>query len=191
MTTALGGAVRGAPPGRGPGRLLAWARRADPPVGPPAVPAWAGLLLALGALLPVAVGGLLFRRSAPSGGVVALQLAGSRASALAAVDGHGGDGPAALRADAWLTGGACLTLVAVALLGRYVFGRVRWRLTALAAGGAGLLAACCAFTADVLLARGLDDPGGSDAPFAVACGLATVVWLLLLPAGAVAVGVLA
>lgn len=191
MTTALGRAVRKAPPGLGPGRLLAWARRADPPAGPPAVPAWAGLLLALGALLPVALGGLLFRRMAPPGGVVALRLAGSRTAALAALGGRAGDGPAALRADAWLTGGAGLTLAAAALLGLYVFGRARWRLTALAAGGAGLLAACCAFAADVLLARALDRPDGSDAPFAVASGLATTAWLLLLPAGAAAAGALA
>lgn len=179
-----------APPERGLGRLLAWARRADPPAGPPAAPAWAGLLLALGALLPAALGALLFRQVEPRGAVVALRLAGSRAAALAAVGGRVEDGTSALRADVWLTGGACLTLVAAALLGGYVFGRARWRLTALAAGGAGLVAACCGFGADVLLAHGLDHPYGSAAPFAVASGLATVEWLLLLPAGAAAVGVL-
>ncbi|MBV6697240.1 hypothetical protein KV557_08905 [Kitasatospora aureofaciens] len=188
--TAPGATAPGAPPERGLGRLLAWARRTDPSVRPPAVPAWAGLLLALGALLPAVVGGLLFRHLAPGAPGVALQLAGSRAAAAVVADGRVEDQLAALRADAWLTGGAALTLPAAALLGGYVLGRARRRLTALATGGAGLLAACCGFGADALITHGLDHPDGSDAPFAVAAALATVKWLLLLPAGAITAGVL-
>ncbi|MEV7184773.1 hypothetical protein [Kitasatospora sp. NPDC093102] len=160
----------------------------------PALSARAGLLLALGALLPVVLGGLLFLRQAPRVPDVALQLAGSRTVAEAVVGGRAADHLAALRADGWLIGGYGLTLVAVALLGGYVLGPVRRRLPALAVGGAGLLAACCDLGEDALLRAGLDGlqpgPGGSDTPFAAATALATVKWLLLLPAGAVAAGLL-
>ncbi|MQS15043.1 hypothetical protein F7Q99_22950 [Streptomyces kaniharaensis] len=193
-TTAQRTAALKAPPERGLNRLLTWARRTDPAVRRPAVPAWAGLLLTLGALLPVGTGGLLFRHLAPNVEGVALQLAGSRVAAAGLVGGRGEEHLAALRADAWLTGGAALTLSAAALLGGYVLGRARWRLTALAAGGAGLLAACCGLAADALLASevdGLASPHGSDAPFAAATALATIRWLLLLSAGPIAAGVLA
>nr|BFD94434.1 hypothetical protein KitaXyl93_57940 [Kitasatospora sp. Xyl93] len=161
---------------------------------PPAVPAWAGLLLALGALLPAVLGGLLFHRLAPRVPDVALQLAGSRAAAEAVVGGRAADHLAALRADVWLGGGYGLTLVAAALLGGYVLGPVRRRLPALAVGAAGLLAACCDLGEDALLRAGLDGlrpgAGGSDTPFAAATALAAVKWLLLLPAGAAAAGIL-
>ncbi|MFI2606702.1 hypothetical protein [Kitasatospora sp. NPDC018619] len=165
-----------------------------PVVRPPALPAWAGLLLALGALLPVALGGLLFHRRAPHVRDVALQLAGTRAAAEAVVGGRAADHLAALRADGWLIGGYGLTLVAAALVGGYVLGPVRRRRQALALGGAGLLAACCDLGEDALLRAGLDGlrpgAGGSDAPFAAATALAAVKWLLLLPAGVLAAGVL-
>ncbi|WP_051709510.1 hypothetical protein [Streptomyces sp. NRRL S-350] len=179
---------------------------AERPPAPPALPAWAGLLLALGALLPVTVGALLFQRRAPDVRDVALQLAGSRAAAEAVVGGRASDYLAALRADVWLTGGYALTLVAAALLGGYLLGRSRPRPLALVLGGAGLLAACCDLTEDALLRAGLDgfgahgstgptspagsSGGASDAPFAAATAFATVKWLLLLPAGSVALGVL-
>ncbi|MFJ3221249.1 hypothetical protein ACIPLC_35675 [Kitasatospora sp. NPDC086801] len=189
-------AVADAAPGRALVRLLGWARSQARcqarPGRPPALPAWAGLLLALGAPLPLAAGGVLFHHWAPRVRGVALQLAGSRAAAEAVVGGRTGDHLAALRADAWLIGGYGLTLAAAGLLGGYVFGRPRWRLTALAAGGAGLLAACCDLGEVVLLTIGLNGGGaGSDLPFAAATALATVKWLLLLPAGAVAAAVLA
>ncbi|MFD8756538.1 hypothetical protein ACFV0O_37000 [Kitasatospora sp. NPDC059577] len=160
---------------------------------PPALPAWAGLLLAVGTLLPVVLGAALFRRLAPSVRDVALQLAGSRAAAEAVVGGRPGDYLAALRADGWLIGGYGLTLVAAALLGGYVLGGGLRRPPALAVGGAGLLAACCDLGEDALLRDGLNglSTTASDAPFAVATALATVKWLLLLPAGAVAVGIVA
>ncbi|MFJ2191753.1 hypothetical protein ACIOJE_28100 [Kitasatospora sp. NPDC087861] len=174
------------------GRLLGWARREGRAGRAPTLPAWAGLLLALGALLPLAVGGLLFRHWAPPVREVALQLAGSRTAAEVVVGGRAGEQLAALRAAAWLIGGYGLTLAAAALLGGYVFGRRRWRLTALAAGAAGLLAACCDVGEDVLLSIGLVGGGtGSDTPFAAATALATVKWLLLLPAGVIAATVLA
>ncbi|RGD62428.1 hypothetical protein DR950_35935 [Kitasatospora xanthocidica] len=165
-----------------------------PAARPPALPAWAGLLLALGALLPVVLGGLLFRHQAPRVRDVALQLAGSRAAAEAVVGGRAADHLAALRADGWLIGGYGLTLLAAALLGGYVLGPARRRLSAVAVGGAGLLAACCDLGEDALLRAGLDGlhpgAGGSDTPFAVATALATVKWLLLLPAGVLAAGIL-
>ncbi|MFE6056282.1 hypothetical protein ACFQ6N_36510 [Kitasatospora sp. NPDC056446] len=175
-------------PGAGTGHTAA----DEGPAGrPPALPAWAGLLLALGALLPVALGALLFRDRAPRVRDIALQLAGSRAAAEAVVGGHAGAYLAALRADGWLIAGYGLTLVAAALLGGYMLGPSR-RPLALALGGAGLLAACCDLGEDALLRSGLDGPaaGASDAPFAAATALATVKWLLLLPAGAVALGIL-
>lgn len=170
----------------------------SPAARSPALPAWAGLLLALGALVPVVLGGLLFRHLAPQVQDVALQLAGSRAAAEAVVGGRVADHLAALRADGWLIGGYALTLLATALLGGYLLGPARRRLPALAVGGAGLLAACCDLGEDALLRAGLDGlrPGAggsgtpSDTPFAAATALATVKWLLLLPAGAVAAGLL-
>ncbi|MFF2541909.1 hypothetical protein ACFVUY_05040 [Kitasatospora sp. NPDC058063] len=170
----------------------------SPAARSPALPAWAGLLLALGALVPVVLGGLLFRHRAPHVPDVALQLAGSRAAAEAVVGGRVADHLAALRADGWLIGGYALTLLATALLGGYLLGPARRRLPALAVGAAGLLAACCDLGEDALLRAGLDGlrPGtggsdtSSDTPFAAATALATVKWLLLLPAGAVAAGLL-
>ncbi|MFI9359666.1 hypothetical protein ACIG5E_01175 [Kitasatospora sp. NPDC053057] len=157
---------------------------------PPALPAWAGLLLALAALLPLALGLLLSRAPAPRTGLTTLQLAGSRAAAEAVVGERSSAYRAALRAEPWLIGGYGLTLVSAALLGGYVLGR-RLRLgPALAVGAAGLLAAGCDLGANVLLRLGLDH-GGSDTPFAGAAALATVAWLLLLPAGVAAAGLLA
>ncbi|MGW3231655.1 hypothetical protein [Kitasatospora sp. NPDC001095] len=165
-----------------------------PAARPPALPAWAGLLLALGTLLPLVLGGLLFHRQAPPVRDVALQLAGSRTAAEAVVGGRVADHLAALRADGWLIGGYGLTLAAAALLGGYVLGPARRRSQAFAVGGAGLLAACCDLGEDALLRAGLDGlhpgTGGSDAPFAAATALATVKWLLLLPAGVAAAGLL-
>ncbi|MEU9073454.1 hypothetical protein [Kitasatospora sp. NPDC048538] len=188
---AVGEAKVAATVERGPGRLLRWARRDGHAGRPPALPAWADLLLSPGALLPLALGVLQFRLRAPRVRDVALQLAGSRAAAESVVGGRTAEYLAALRVDVWLIAGYGLTSTAVALLGGYVFGRPRWRLTALAAGGAGLLAACCDAGEDVLLALGLDGGrAGSDAPFAAATALATVKWLLLLPAGVAAPAVL-
>ncbi|MFH8380550.1 hypothetical protein ACH4E7_06360 [Kitasatospora sp. NPDC018058] len=158
-------------------------------VRPPALPAWAGLLLALGALLPLVLGRLLYHRQAPPAREVALRLAGSRTAAEAVVGERAGDYAAALRAEVWLTVGYGLTLVAAALLGGYVLGRRRQRALVLAVGGAGLLAAGCDLTGNVLLRIGLDH-GGSDTPFALAAALSTVAWLLLPPAGVVAAGLL-
>ncbi|MFJ9839620.1 hypothetical protein ACIRYZ_03995 [Kitasatospora sp. NPDC101155] len=155
----------------------------------PALPAWAGLLLALGAVLPLVLGWLLHHRQAPRAREVALRLAGSRIAAEALIGGRTGDYTAALRAELWPVAGYGLTLVAAALLGRYVFGRRRGRALALAVGGAGLLAAGCDLTGSLLLRVALDHHG-SDTPFAVAAALATVAWLLLLPAGVAAAGVL-
>ncbi|MFD9593684.1 hypothetical protein ACFWA9_13130 [Kitasatospora sp. NPDC059973] len=168
----------------------------DPPPGP--VPPWAGLLLALAVPLPLVLGSLLFARWAPAVRSVRLQLAGSAASAGAVVAGRAADHLAALRAEPWLLGGWTLTLAAAGLLGRYVLTRPHWRLTALAAGAAGLLAGALDIAENALLGIGLDGLGtgpgphaGSDAPFAAATALATVKWLLLLPAGAMALAVLA
>ncbi|MFD0349960.1 hypothetical protein ACFQ0M_35900 [Kitasatospora aburaviensis] len=174
-----------------------WMREGRP------VPAWAGVVLGLAVLVPAALGALLYARWAPAVRDVALQLAGTRAAAAAVVDGRVSQYRAALAADGWLIAGYTLALVAAGLLGRYVLGRAHWRLTALAAGGAGLLAGACDVAEDVLLATGLDGvggtagpgrpvgPGGSDAPFAAAAALSTVKWLLLLPAGAAAAVVVA
>ncbi|HJD80737.1 hypothetical protein [Kitasatospora aureofaciens] len=163
----------------------------DGPAGrPPALPAWAGLVLALAALLPLALGLLLSRSPVSRTGLTALQLAGSRAAAEAVVGERSAAYRAALRAEPWLIAGYGLTLAAAALLGGYVLGR-RLRLgPALAVGAAGLLAAGCDLGANVLLRLGLGH-GGSDAPFAVAAALATVARLLLLPAGVTAAGLLA
>ncbi|MCG6495925.1 hypothetical protein [Kitasatospora sp. A2-31] len=174
--------------------------------GRPPVPAWAGVLLGLSVLAPAALGALLYARLAPAVRDVPLQLAGTRAAAAAVVAGRVPEYRAALTADGWLVAGYTLTLLAAGLLGRYVLGREHWRLAALAAGGAGLLAGACDVAEDVLLAAGLDGvggaggpdgtdrlvgPGGSDAPFAAAAALSTVKWVLLLPAGAAAAVVVA
>ncbi|MFE2721218.1 hypothetical protein [Kitasatospora sp. NPDC059327] len=180
---------RGVPPGL-PRPLT------GPAPGP--VPPWAGLLLALAAPLPLVLGSALFARWAPAVRSVRLQLAGSAAAAEAVIAGRAADHRAALRAEPWLLGGTTLTLVAAGLLGWYVLTRPHWRLAALAAGGAGLLAGALGIAENVLLGTGLDGFGtgpagarsGSDAPFAAAAALATVKWLLLLPAGAVALTVL-
>lgn len=157
---------------------------------PSALPAWAGLLLALGALLPLALGLLLTSGRAPGARLSALQLAGSRAAAEAVVGEHSAAYRAALRAELWLIGGYGLTLPAAALLGGYVLGR-RHRLgPALVAGVGGLLAAGCDLGANLLLRPGLEH-AGSDTPFAVAAALTTVSRLLLLPAGVTAAGLLA
>ncbi|MGW2371247.1 hypothetical protein [Kitasatospora sp. NPDC001683] len=180
-----------APTGASTPTGTAGATGGDGPVGrPPALPAWAGLLLALGALLPLALGLLLSRGPVPRTGLTALQLAGSRAAAEAVVGERSSAYLAELRAEPWLIAGYGLTLVAAALLGGYVLGR-RLRLgSALVVGAAGLLAAGCDLAANVLLRLGLDH-GGSDSPFAVAAALAAVAWLLLLPAGTAAAGLLA
>ncbi|TYC77504.1 hypothetical protein [Streptomyces sp. CB01881] len=172
---------------------------------PRPVPPWAGVLLALGVPVPLALGWLLFHHWAPSVRGVALQLAGTREAAWAVAGGQPAAYRAALAAGWWLLGGCTLTLAAAGLLGRYVLTRPHWRLTALAGGGAGLLAGACGLAGNALLGSRLDGldgldrfggPGGlrapgagtgSDTPFAAASALATVMWLLLLPAGAIAV----
>ncbi|MFF2042670.1 hypothetical protein ACFVVX_19790 [Kitasatospora sp. NPDC058170] len=179
---------RGGPGGR---RLAAWV---EEPARRPPVPAWAGLLLGLGALLPVALGSRLFAHWAPPVQDVRLQLAGSRAAAGAVVGDRLGAYRAALRADYWLLGGYTLTLVAACLLGGYVASRPRTRIVALGAACGALLAGLGDLAEDVLLGAGLDRlaaGGGSDTPFAVAAALATVRWLLLLPVGGFALASLA
>ncbi|MEV6975969.1 hypothetical protein [Kitasatospora sp. NPDC093806] len=158
-----------------------------------AVPPWAGVLLGLGAPVPAALGWLLFVRWTPAGqGArdVRLQLAGSRSAAEAVIAGRADGFRASLDADLWLIAGYALTLAAAGLLGGYVFTRAHWRLTAVLAGLAGVLAGACDLAEDVLLDAGLGrsgpGPAGGDAPFAAAAAFATVKWLLLLPAGAVA-----
>ncbi|MFE3874414.1 hypothetical protein ACFXPX_08430 [Kitasatospora sp. NPDC059146] len=157
---------------------------------PPALPAWAGLLLALGALLPLAAGLLLAPGQVPRAGLTALRLAGSRAAAEAVVGGSSGAYRAALGDEPWLIAGYGLTLTAAALLGGYVLGRRRRLGPALMVGAAGLLAAGSDLAADVLLRLGLDH-ADSDTPFAVAAALTTVSRLLLLPAGVAAAALLA
>ncbi|MFE2178054.1 hypothetical protein [Kitasatospora sp. NPDC059462] len=161
---------------------------------PVRVPAWGGVLLGLGVPLPAVLGWLLFVRRTPAGqGTldVRLQLAGSRAAAEAVLAGRAPAFRASLAADLWLIGGLAVTLAAAGLLGGYVFTRAHWRRTALVAGLAGVLAGCCDLAEDVLLDAGLGPagpgPAGGDAPFAAAAAFATVKWLLLPPAGAVAV----
>ncbi|MET8540868.1 hypothetical protein ABZW03_09455, partial [Kitasatospora sp. NPDC004799] len=130
MTNSAGEAAGGAGPA-GPAEptgTTGTAAGGGPTARPPALPAWAGLLLALGALLPAVLGGLLFHRQAPRVPDVALQLAGSRTAAEAVVGGRVADHLAALRADLWLVSGYGLSLVAAALLGGYVLGPVRRRL---------------------------------------------------------------
>ncbi|MBD0689621.1 hypothetical protein [Streptomyces sp. CBMA123] len=156
---------------------------------PPALPAWAGLLLALGALLPLALGLLSARGQSPHTRLTALQLAGSRAAAEAVVGERTSAYLTALRDELWLIGGYGLTLVAAALLGGYVLGRRHRIGPALLVGIAGPLAAGCDLGANVLLRLGLDH-GGSDTPFTVAAALTTVTWLLLLPTGVAAAGLL-
>ncbi|MFG3051994.1 hypothetical protein ACGFZP_13720 [Kitasatospora sp. NPDC048239] len=177
--------------GRGGRRLAAWARES---ARRPPVPAWAGLLLGLGSLLPAVSGSLLFAHRAPPVQDVRLQLAGSRAAAAAVVGDRLGAYRTALRADYWLLGGYTLTLLAACLLGAYVASRPRTRIVALGAAGGALLAGLCDLAEDVLLGAGLDRlaaGGGSDTPFAVAAALATVRWLLLLPVGGFALAALA
>ncbi|MFE6865694.1 hypothetical protein ACFVFS_03995 [Kitasatospora sp. NPDC057692] len=171
---------------------------ADRTRGPARVPAWGGALLALGVPVPAVLGWLLFVRRTPAGqGAldVRLQLAGSRAAAEAVLAGRAPAFRASLDADLWLIGGLAVTLAAAGMLGGYVFTRAHWRLTALVAGTAGVLAGGCDLAEDVLLAAGLGrtgpGPTGGDAPFAAAAAFATVKWLLLPPAGAVAVVVCA
>ncbi|MFE7558750.1 hypothetical protein [Kitasatospora sp. NPDC057500] len=162
------------------------------------MPAWGGVLLGLGVPVPAVLGWLLFVRRTPAGqGTldVRLQLAGSRAAAEAVLAGRAPAFRASLDADLWLIGGLAVTLAAAGLLGSYVFTRAHWRLTALVAGLAGVLAGGCDLAEDVLLAAGLGctgpGPAGGDAPFAAAAAFATLKWLLLPPAGAVAVVVCA
>ncbi|GAA1389163.1 hypothetical protein GCM10009639_16560 [Kitasatospora putterlickiae] len=171
---------------------------ADGARGTARVPAWGGLLLGLGVPVPAVLGWLLFVRRTPAGqGTldVRLQLAGSRAAAEGVLAGRAPDFRASLDADLWLIGGLGVTLAAAGMLGGHVFTRAHWRLTALVAGLAGLLAGGCDLAEDVLLAIGLGHAGpgptGGDAPFAAAAAFATVKWLLLPPAGAVAVVVCA
>ncbi|MET8699509.1 hypothetical protein ABZW10_11665 [Kitasatospora sp. NPDC004723] len=158
------------------------------------VPAWGGVLLGFGVPVPAVLGWLLFVQRTPSGqGAldVRLQLAGSRAAAEAVLAGRAPVFRASLDADLWLIGGLAVTLAAAGMLGGYVFTRAHWRLTALVAGLAGVLAGGCDLAEDVLLAAGLGragpGPSGGDAPFAAAAAFATLKWLLLPPAGAVAV----
>ncbi|WP_406206454.1 hypothetical protein OH807_32855 [Kitasatospora sp. NBC_01560] len=167
------------------------------------VPPWAGVLLALAVPLPFAAGRLAAARPGPAVRGIALQLAGARGTVEAVVGGQLAAHRAALVADRWLLGGYALTLAGAGLLGHYVLTRTHWRRAALAAGGAGLLAAACDLTANVLLGAALDGPPGaagagapgdgtgSDAPFAAATALATLKWLLLLPASVVAAVVVA
>ncbi|WP_327682609.1 hypothetical protein [Kitasatospora sp. NBC_00458] len=156
------------------------------------VPAWAGLLLGLGVPVPAALGWLLFVRWTAAGqGArdIRLQLAGSRTAAAAVVADRTAEFRASLDADLWLVCGYALTLAAAGLLGGYVFTRPHWRLVALAAGLAGVLAGACDLVEDLLLDAGLGGTGpgtaGGDAPFAAAAAFAIVKWLLLLPAGTV------
>ncbi|WP_380281092.1 hypothetical protein [Kitasatospora purpeofusca] len=171
---------------------------ADRTRGAARVPAWGGVLLALGVPVPAVLGWLLFVRRTPAGqGAldVRLQLAGSRAAAEAVLAGRAPAFRASLDADLWLIGGLAVTLAAAGMLGAYVFTRAHWRLTALVAGLAGVLAGGCDLAEDILLGAGLGctgpGPTGGDAPFAAAAAFATVKWLLLPPAGAVAVVVCA
>lgn len=187
------------PPGPRDGPEASGRRGALTGAPPGPVPPWAGLLIALAVPVPLALGGALFARWAPAVRGVRLQLAGSAAAAETVVAGRAADHRAALRAEPWLLGGSTLTLVAAGLLGWYVLTRPHWRLAALAAGGAALLAGALDVVENALLGAGLDGLGagpagarsGSDAPFAAAAALATVKWLLLLPAGAIALTVLA
>ncbi|MEU4114505.1 hypothetical protein AB0F71_08415 [Kitasatospora sp. NPDC028055] len=157
---------------------------------PPALPAWAGLLLAPGALLPLVGGLLLAPGRVPRAGLTALRLAGSRAAAEAVVGGSSGAYRAALGSEPWLIAGYGLTLTAAALLGGYVLGQRRRLGAPLVVGVAGLLAAGCDLAANVLLRLGLDH-ADSDTPFVVAAALTTVSRLLLLPAGVTAAALLA
>ncbi|MFB6891872.1 hypothetical protein ACFCX4_21490 [Kitasatospora sp. NPDC056327] len=161
--------------------------------GPRRLPAWGGALLGLGVPVPALLGWLLFLRRTPAGqGVrdVRLQLAGSRAAAEAVIAGRAPEFRASPAADLWPAGGLAVSLAAAGLLGAHVFTRAHWRLTALAAGLAGVLAGGCDLAEDVLLDVGLGTagpgPAGGDAPFAAAAAFATVKWLLILPAGTVA-----
>ncbi|MFD5084049.1 hypothetical protein ACFWOG_15595 [Kitasatospora sp. NPDC058406] len=156
------------------------------------VPAWAGVLLGLGVPVPAALGWLLFARWTADGqGArdIRLQLAGSRAAAAAVVADRAADFRASLDADLWLVCGYSVTLTAAGMLGGYVFTRPHWRLVALVAGLAGVLAGACDLAEDLLLDAGLGGggpgPAGGDTPFLAAAAFATVKWLLLLPAGVV------
>ncbi|MEV7599491.1 hypothetical protein AB0O91_19140 [Kitasatospora sp. NPDC089797] len=167
-------------------------RTADPQAAagrPPALPAWAGLLLAPGALLPLALGALPALGRTPGVHLTALQLAGSRAAAEAVAGDRSAAYRSALRAEFWPIGGYALTLAAAALLGGYVLGRRHRAVPALVVGLGGLLAAGCDLGANVLLLLGLDR-ADSDTPFAVAAALTIVGRLLLVPAGVTAAGLL-
>ncbi|WP_128502848.1 hypothetical protein [Streptomyces inhibens] len=149
------------------------------PAGARPLPAWQGFLLALGTLVPVALG-LWAVCVAPHVNHVGLQFAGSAAAADKVVDDHTSDFRTALSADYAFIAGYTATLLLVFRLGRHVFAGRRGRRAARWAMIATLLAAGCDVAENVLLTYGLHGGAdGSDGPFALATGCATVKWLLL------------
>ncbi|MBV6702868.1 patatin-like phospholipase family protein [Kitasatospora aureofaciens] len=121
--------------------------------------------------------GLWIRHNAPAVDDVGLQLAGSARAAHALVGDRMADFRKALTADFFLIGAYTLSTVLVFWLSsRTIAVRMRHR-GLVRYGIAGVLAACgCAVAEKLLLLHGL---GGAGWPFAVATGLATVKWLLL------------
>ncbi|AJC54386.1 hypothetical protein GZL_01790 [Streptomyces sp. 769] len=134
--------------------------------------------------------GLWLRHNAPAVDDVRLQLAGSARAAHTLVDKRTADFSKALTADFFLIGAYTFSTVLVFWLSRRTIA-VRMRHRRLVGYGiAGFLAAgVCAVAEKLLLLHGLD---GADWPFAVAAGLATVKWLLLVltvPVAAVVVAI--
>ncbi|MEV8524400.1 hypothetical protein AB0451_09610 [Streptomyces sp. NPDC052000] len=121
--------------------------------------------------------GLWIRHNAPAVDDVGLQLAGSARAAEAVVDGRTAEFHKALTADFFLIGAYTISTVLVFWLStRTIAVRMRHRCL-VRYGIAGALVTCgCAVAEKLLLLHGLD---GADWPFAVAAGLATVKWLLL------------
>lgn len=156
---------------------------------PPRLSRAAGIIMAVLAVAVFAAG-LWMRHNTPYVQDVRLQLAGSARAAHAFVGGRTADFRKELTADFWLIGGYTISTVLVFRLSRRTIA-VRMRHRRLVDYGiAGVLAACaCAVAEKLLLLHGLD---GADWPFAVATGLATVKWLLLVltvPVAAVVVAI--
>ncbi|MEU5429619.1 hypothetical protein AB0H73_29075 [Streptomyces olivoreticuli] len=143
---------------------------------PPRLSRVGGIMLA-GLAAVIFAAGLWIRHNAPAVDDVGLQLAGSAHAAHALVGDRTADFRKALTADFFLIGAYTLSTVLVFWLSsRTIAVRMRHRCL-VRYGIAGVLAACgCAVAEKLLLLHGL---GGAGWPFAVATGLATVKWLLL------------
>ncbi|MEV6013353.1 hypothetical protein AB0M29_42200 [Streptomyces sp. NPDC051976] len=153
---------------------------------PPRVSARTGLLWALAALVPGAVGLAYYEWRTPDLDTVPLQLAGTEAAALVETGARTAAFRRALEADFALLTCSLVTLVLVFLLGRYAFTSRRGQSVAHWAVGTALLGWACGLAENILLVLAVDGHAHGDRPYAVATTLATVKWLLLAAVGLLA-----